>query len=380
MAERARVNGEVAFLLEPDLKESRGGLRDITAVRALATAWVADPPSARRAGRRHACCSTCAANCTGAPAATGCCCRSRPAIAEALGTARLRRPRAQRRRCRPHDRVRLEHRLVPRVAQPSSRAAGVAASVVRRGLDEGVVEHDGEVDAGRRRRPGERSRAGAAGRARRRRRRPADHAAHPGAAGDRKRAAAGAVAARGARGLRRDARRRAARPSPSSRRSTTPGSWCACCRTGSTCAAGRSATRITASPSIATSSKPRRTRPRSPATVSRPDLLLVGTLLHDIGKGLPGDHSVVGAELAGTHRHRHGLRRSRYGAALVTIARHHLLLPDTATRRDLEDPATAEFVASVVERSDGASICSPPSPRPTAEPPDRRRGRPGRRS
>ena len=37
----------------------------------------------------------------------------------------------------------------------------------------------------------------------------------------------------------------------------------------------------------------------------------------------------------------------------MTIARHHLLLPDTATRRDLEDPATAEFVASVVDRSDG---------------------------
>ena len=36
-------------------------------------------------------------------------------------------------------------------------------------------------------------------------------------------------------------------------------------------------------------------------------------------------------------------------AALVTIARHHLLLPDTAARRDLEDPATAEFVASVVD-------------------------------
>src|SRR5205823_5817545 len=34
--------------------------------------------------------------------------------------------------------------------------------------------------------------------------------------------------------------------------------------------------------------------------VQRPDLLLVGSLLHDIGKGYPGDHSVVGAVHART--------------------------------------------------------------------------------
>ena len=82
-------------------------------------------------------------------------------------------------------------------------------------------------------------------------------------------------------------------------------------------------------------------------TVARPDLLLVGTLLHDIGKGLPGDHSVVGAEVAERIGTSMGFDASDV-AALVTIARHHLLLPDTATRRDLEDPATAEFVASEV--------------------------------
>jgi [protein-PII] uridylyltransferase len=83
-------------------------------------------------------------------------------------------------------------------------------------------------------------------------------------------------------------------------------------------------------------------------SVARPDLLLVGTLLHDIGKGLPGDHSVVGADIAARIGQRMGFPPDDV-AALVTIAQHHLLLPDTATRRDLEDPQTARFVASVVD-------------------------------
>lgn len=36
--------GELQFLLEPDLKEARGGLRDATALRAVAASWVADAP------------------------------------------------------------------------------------------------------------------------------------------------------------------------------------------------------------------------------------------------------------------------------------------------------------------------------------------------
>jgi [protein-PII] uridylyltransferase len=44
---RAQRVGELAFLLEPDLKEARGGLRDVVAVRAIAAAWVADAPDER---------------------------------------------------------------------------------------------------------------------------------------------------------------------------------------------------------------------------------------------------------------------------------------------------------------------------------------------
>ncbi|PGH43005.1 [protein-PII] uridylyltransferase [Micromonospora sp. WMMA1996] len=80
--------------------------------------------------------------------------------------------------------------------------------------------------------------------------------------------------------------------------------------------------------------------------VERPDLLLLGAFLHDIGKGLPGDHSTVGAPLAEAVATRIGLPAPE--AALIgTLVRLHLLLPDVATRRDLSDPKT---VAGVAER------------------------------
>src|SRR5450759_1802003 len=47
VADRAQRHGEVAFLLEPDLKEARGGIRDVHALQAVAVAQVADPPSER---------------------------------------------------------------------------------------------------------------------------------------------------------------------------------------------------------------------------------------------------------------------------------------------------------------------------------------------
>ncbi|MGD0882864.1 MAG: [protein-PII] uridylyltransferase [Acidimicrobiales bacterium] len=81
--------------------------------------------------------------------------------------------------------------------------------------------------------------------------------------------------------------------------------------------------------------------------VSRPDLLLIGTLLHDIGKGFPGDHTDVGVVVAGDIATRMGLPAEDV-ATIQTMVRLHLLLPDTATRRDLDDPATAQRVADQV--------------------------------
>ncbi|MDF3341673.1 [protein-PII] uridylyltransferase [Mycolicibacterium septicum] len=81
--------------------------------------------------------------------------------------------------------------------------------------------------------------------------------------------------------------------------------------------------------------------------VSRPDLLLLGALCHDIGKGRGGDHSVIGAELATQIGTRLGLWPSDIDV-LSKIVRYHLLLPDTATRRDLQDPKTIDAVADAL--------------------------------
>lgn len=86
-------------------------------------------------------------------------------------------------------------------------------------------------------------------------------------------------------------------------------------------------------------------------TVRRPDLLLVGALLHDIGKGFPGDHTETGIEAVGRIAPRLGFSPPDV-AVLQAMVRHHLLLPDVATRRDLDDPATIAHVAAAVSDVD----------------------------
>ncbi len=87
-------------------------------------------------------------------------------------------------------------------------------------------------------------------------------------------------------------------------------------------------------------------------SVSRPDLLLIGAVLHDLGKGRDQDHSVVGAALATQVGSRLGLAPADV-TTLSAMVRHHLLLPHTATRRNIEDEAT---VARVVETVDGDPV------------------------
>jgi len=85
--------------------------------------------------------------------------------------------------------------------------------------------------------------------------------------------------------------------------------------------------------------------------VHRPDLLLVAALLHDLGKGFPGDHTE-----AGTHLMVDIARRMGFDAddivTLVSLVRDHLLLAQTATGRDLGDPATIAKVATRVRTTE----------------------------
>ncbi|WP_329789522.1 [protein-PII] uridylyltransferase [Lentzea sp. DG1S-22] len=91
---------------------------------------------------------------------------------------------------------------------------------------------------------------------------------------------------------------------------------------------------------------------RLATTVARPDLLLLGALIHDIGKGRQQDHSEVGAALATQIGERLGLWPQDV-ETLSAMVRHHLLLPHTATRRDVEDEAT---VHRVVETLGGDAV------------------------
>lgn len=85
--------------------------------------------------------------------------------------------------------------------------------------------------------------------------------------------------------------------------------------------------------------------------VARPDLLAVAALLHDIGKGLEGDHSIVGEPVVVAIAQRWGFDAAD-AEVIGRLVRWHLLLPTIATRRDIEDPSTAANVAEIVRTED----------------------------
>ena len=78
--------------------------------------------------------------------------------------------------------------------------------------------------------------------------------------------------------------------------------------------------------------------------LNEPDVLLLGALFHDVGKAYPGDHAVVGAQVAARWVTAMGFdqRRAQRVARLVRL---HLLLPDVAQHRDLEDRREIQAVA-----------------------------------
>ncbi|MFE7194109.1 [protein-PII] uridylyltransferase [Kitasatospora sp. NPDC057595] len=371
--ERAERHGELSFLLEPDLKEARGGLRDVVALRAIAASWLADAPrdGLEAAALRLADVRDALHLVTGR-ATERLALQDQDRIAERLGVpdadALLRLVYEAARTVgyasdvawRSVERVlaarsgrgRRPQRRFP-FTGPAAGAFGgsgggatARGAVERRPLAEGVVEQDGEAVLAR----------GA---------RPAADPVLP------LRAAAAAAQA-GLPLSHATVRRLAAEcrplpvPWPAEAREqlvTLLGAGEACLPVWEALEAQGLVTRLL--PDWArVRCRPQRnavhrwtvdrhlveTAVRAAAMtrrVARPDLLLVAALLHDLGKGGPGDHSEAGEVLVRALAARMGFDPESV-ETLAVLVRHHLTLVDTATRRDPDDPATVEAVTKAV--------------------------------
>jgi [protein-PII] uridylyltransferase len=373
-AERAERQGELQYLLEPDLKEARGGLRDATALRAVAASWLADAPREGLAeARRRLLDVRDALHLATGRATDRLALQEQDQVAAGLGlldadallrqvyeaarviayasdvtwreVGRVLRSRAVRPRLRKLARERSD--FLRRAVVGDGRALGGGKPAAARSpLAEGVVEQDGEVVLARTARP------------------------------DRDPVLplrAAAAAAQAGLPLSLHAVRRMAagvRPLP------TPWPAEARERLVTLLGSGRPTVDVweaLEAEGLVTLLLPDwervRCRPQRNAVhlwtvdrhlietavrasaftrrVSRPDLLLVAALLHDIGKGWPGDHSAAGEVIARDVAARIGFDHHDV-TVIATLVRHHLLLVETATRRDLEDPATVRAVAEAV--------------------------------
>ena len=359
--ERAKRMGEASFLLEPDLKECRGGLRDHLAVRQAAATWVVEAPDEperaaydvlldvrgelhRRSGRatdrlllqeQDAIAATLAYADADALLA---------AVYQAARTTAFALDEAWRR-----VESWLPERHVRRRLLRRQRGGGAASVVPRRPLADGVIEQGGEVVLARDAAPG------------------ADPTLLLRVAA----AAAEHELPIAPNTLRRLAQEAAPIPQPWS--PATRNTFLALLGAGrGTVPVIEALDQLGLVARVLPEWDHVRFRPQRNAVhrftvdrhlietvvesatlarrVSRPDLLLLGALLHDIGKGQPGDHTDAGVVMTEAIAPRLGLNDAD-SAIVVSLVRNHLLLPDTATRRDIEDPVTISTIADAVGRS-----------------------------
>ncbi|MGW2019480.1 [protein-PII] uridylyltransferase [Streptomyces sp. NPDC001927] len=366
--ERAERMGQLQFLLEPDLKEARGGLRDAQVLRAVAASWLADAPREGLDGARRRLLDTRDALHLATGRATDrLALQEQDAVADELGLLdadTLLREVYEAARIiayagdvtwREVNRVLKARSARPRfrglLGGRSGRTGGAKPPIERTPLAEGVVEMDGEVVLALSAKP------------------------------DRDPVlplrAAAAAAQSGLPLSLHAVRRLAADTAP------LPVPWPAEAREELVTLLGAGESTVPVWEALEAEGLVSRLLPdwervrcrpqRNPVhtwtvdrhlvetavrassltrRVGRPDLLLVAALLHDIGKGWPGDHSVAGETIARDVAARIGFDQADVGV-LATVVRHHLLLVETATRRDLDDPATVRSVASAV-RTPGA--------------------------
>lgn len=84
-------------------------------------------------------------------------------------------------------------------------------------------------------------------------------------------------------------------------------------------------------------------------------VLYIAILLHDIGKGLPEDHSIAGAELARKIAPELGLNASE-ADRVVWLVENHLVMSDFAQKRDLSDPKTVSNFGKIVKTTSNLNL------------------------